>query len=73
VLIFQTWAIVQDIINTLLPIVKIICVMNESQGYWLLSYAFSYALTLYIAMKYDVARVKPLNQSLIYGDFDSKL
>ncbi len=55
-LIFQTWAIVQDIIDILLPIVEIICVMNESQGYWLLSYAFSYALTLYIAMKFDVAR-----------------
>ncbi len=56
-MIFQTWAIVQDITNILLLIVKLIFVMNESQGYWLLSYAFSYALTLYIAMKFDVAKV----------------
>ncbi len=56
-----------------LAIVKLY-VLNQNQGYiWLLSDAFSFTLTLYIVMKVDVAKVQDLNQSLIHGDFDSKL
>ncbi len=56
-----------------LAIVKL-CVLNQSQGYiWLLSNALSFTLILYIVMKVDVAKVQDLNQSLIHGDFDSKL
>ncbi len=63
----------QPIIDMPLAIVKL-CVSNQSQGYiWLLSDAFSFTLTLYIVMKVDVVKVQDLNQSLIHGDFDSKL
>ncbi len=56
-----------------LAIVKL-CVSNQSQGYiWLLSDAVSFTLTLYIVMKVDVVKVQDLNQSLIHGNFDSKL
>ncbi len=56
-----------------LAIVKL-CVSNQSQGYiWLLSDALSFTLTLYIVMKVDVVKVQDLNQSLIHGNFDSKL
>jgi hypothetical protein len=63
----------QPIIDMPLAIVKL-CVLNQSQSYiWLLSNALSFTLTLYIVMKVDVAKVQDLNQSLIHGDFDSKL
>ncbi len=56
-----------------LAIVKL-CVLNQNQDYiWLLSEGFSFTLTLYIVMKVDVVNVQDLNQSLIHGDFDSKL
>jgi hypothetical protein len=67
--IFQC-VIIQTIINTLL--VKL-CVLNQNDGYWLLSYAFDFAFTLCIAMQVDVVKVQALNQPLICGDFDSKL
>jgi len=62
-----------SIMDMPLAIVKLY-VLNQNQGYiWLLSDAFSFTLTLYIVMKVDVAKVQDLNQSLIHGDFDSKL
>jgi hypothetical protein len=63
----------QPIIDMPLAIVKL-CVLNQNQDYiWLLSEGFSFTLTLYIVMKVDVVNVQDLNQSLIHGDFDSKL
>jgi hypothetical protein len=63
----------QPTIDMPLAIVAL-CVLNQNQDYiWLLSKAFSFTLTLYIVMKVDVANVQDLNQSLIHGDFDSKL
>jgi hypothetical protein len=63
----------QPIIDMPLSIVKL-CVLNQNQNYlWLLSNALSFTLTLYIVMKVDVAKVQDLNQSLIHGDFYSKL
>jgi len=72
VLVFRTCVIVQAIIDTFLPVVKL-CVLNQSVRYWLLLNALYFAFTLCIAMKIDVVRIQALNQSLTQGDFDSKL
>jgi len=63
-LVFRTWAIVQTIIDTFLPIVKV-CVLNQSVRYWLLLDALYSTFTLCIAMKIDVVRIQALNQPLI--------
>jgi di/tricarboxylate transporter len=52
---YQTWAIAQAITNTLLSMVKQ-CVLNQSQGFWLLD-VFASTFTLYILMKYELARI----------------
>jgi len=45
VLVFQTWAIFQTIIDTFLPFVKL-CVLNQSVRYWLLLDALYSTFTL---------------------------
>ncbi len=66
---YQTWAIAQAITNTLLSMVKQ-CVLNQSQGFWLLD-EFASTFTLCILMKYEVAKI--LNQPSIQRNFDLEL
>jgi hypothetical protein len=56
----------------LLPVVKQ-CVLNQTQGYWLLVDALIFVFNLWSAMKVGVASIESLNQPLIYGDFDLEL
>jgi len=55
ILVFQTWATTQAIINMFLPVVKL-CVLIQNASYWLLSNAFHSTFTLCIAMKVNVTR-----------------
>ncbi len=56
----QTWSIVQTITYTLMPIVKK-CVLNQSQGYWLLLDALGSTFSLCTIIKVDVCKIQALN------------
>jgi hypothetical protein len=60
------------ITNTLLPVVKQ-CILNQNQGFRLLSNSLAYAFTLCNSKKYEVVNIQNLNQPLIQGDFDLEL
>jgi hypothetical protein len=64
--------IAQAIIDTLIIVVKQ-CFLNQSQGYWLLSYVFDSTFSLCTMIKANVCRIQALNQPFIWGDFDSEL
>ncbi len=68
----QTWYIAQAIINTLMPIVKQ-CVLNQSEGYWLLSDALVSTFSLCTMIKANVCKIQALNQPFIQRDFDLEL
>ncbi len=68
----QTWSIAQAITCTLMPIVKQ-CVLNQSQGYWLLLDALGSAFSLCIVIKVDVCKTQALNQPFLRKDFDSNI
>jgi len=55
------------------PLVVKQCVLNYSQGFWLLLDALAFTFNLCISMKSEVARIEGLNQPLIRNDFDLKL
>jgi hypothetical protein len=52
----QTWSIVQAITNTLMLVVKL-CVLNQSQGHWLLSNPFGSTFSLCIVIKANVCMI----------------
>jgi len=68
-LVGQTWARVETIMDTLLLVVKQ-CVLNQTRGYWLLLNVLIFVFNLCSALKVGVANIESLNQPLIYGDFD---
>ncbi len=68
----QTWYIAQAITNTLMLAVKQ-CVLNQTQGYWLLSITLGSTFSLCTVIKVDVCRTQALNQPFIRRDFDSEL
>jgi hypothetical protein len=59
-LIRQTWVLTQAIVNTLFHVVKQ-CVLNQTQGYWLLPNAFTSSFTLCLVMNVDVVNIEALN------------
>ncbi len=42
------------VINCLNPMVTTSCVMNQSKGHWLLSYALAIAINLIVAMEFEI-------------------
>ncbi len=65
-------SVVKTIINIFLPIVQQ-CVLNQSQGYWLVVDALVYIFSLCNMMKCETSSIEALNYPLIQGNFDSKL
>jgi hypothetical protein len=59
----QNWFIVQAIINTLMLVVKQ-GVLNQSQGYWLLSYAFGSTFSLCTVIKANVCKIQALKLAI---------
>jgi len=68
----QIWAIVHTMIETLLP-VENQCILNQSNGFWLLSDALVDAFTLVANLQKEVHAMEAFFQPLVQGDFDSKL
>jgi hypothetical protein len=60
----QTWAIAHIMIKTLLPMV-IQCILNQSNGFWLLSDALLVAFTLVSNLQKEVCTMKALFQPLV--------
>jgi len=46
----HTWAVCEMVVETVFPIVKQ-CILNQTQGYWLLSNALNVALLLTVCMQ----------------------
>ncbi len=67
----QTSVVVKTIINTLLQVVQQ-CVLNQSQGYWLVVDALVYIFSSCNMMKWETSSNEALNYPLIQGKFDSK-
>jgi len=72
VLNYQIWSIAQAITNTLMLAIKQ-CILNQTQGYWLLSIAFGSTFSLCTVIKVDVCKTQALNQPFIRGNFDLEL
>jgi hypothetical protein len=60
----QTWAIARIMTKTLLPMV-IQCILNQSNGFWLLSDALLVAFTLVSNLQKEVCTMEALFQPLI--------
>lgn len=69
--VFHTWVVTQTIANTFFLVVKPY-VLNQIEGFQLLSDELIYAFTLCI-MKVNVGIIQAFFQPLICGNFDSKL
>jgi hypothetical protein len=68
----QTLVVFKTITNTLLLVVQQ-CVLNKSQGYWLVIDALVYVFSSCNMMKCETSSIEALNYLLIQGKFESKL
>ncbi len=68
----KTWVVARAIIETFNPMVKQ-CVLNQTQGFWLLSNALQVALTISVKLHVDVDRRTIVEPLLQRGNCVSKL